>query len=450
MKKVVVIGGNAAGMSAASQVKRQKPDWDVVVFEKGSYISYAACGIPYYVQGLVPQLEKLITVTPEEAVKKRKLNLKLNHKVVAIEPEEKRVIVDEPNGTVTATFDYLVIATGARPLKAGIEYAPSKRIFTANDLNDADGLRRFIEMERPGKCAVIGGGYIALEMLEALKERGLETHLIHRREDLSRNFEIEISDLAKSEMVREGIVLNLSQPVSRVFEKDETVEVHTQREILNYDLVIVATGVEPNSDLADNCGIQTGIKGAIRVNEYMQTDYQHIFAAGDCVETRNLITGKLVFVPLALKANKEGVVAGINVCGGQEVFPGILGTAITKFCNIGLARTGITLAEAEEDGFDAIKYSVKSGSRAHYYPGGGSLEAVLIADKKTGRLLGAQLAGPVDSVKRIDVYATAITAEMTLNQIFQLDLSYAPPFSPVYDPVILAGRVGRKMITAGI
>jgi CoA-dependent NAD(P)H sulfur oxidoreductase len=446
MQKVVIIGGNAAGLSAASQVKRQKPDWEVIVFEKGPYISYAACGIPYHVQGIVNSLEDLITVTPEEAVNKRKLDLRLNHTVTAINPQEKSVAIDRPEGTLTENFDYLVIATGARPLTAGIEYRPSKRVSTVHTLDDSIVLRNLIEKEKPGKCAVIGGGYIAVEMLEALKERGIETHLIHRRENLSRTFETEISDLAKAEMVRQGIVLNLNHSVLRVVEGDNSAEVQTDQGKLNYDLVIVATGVEPVSALAQQCGIEIGVRNSIRVNAHMQTNFPFIYAAGDCTETKDLITGKPVYVPLALKANKEGVIAGVNICGGEETFPGILGTAITKLCDLGLARTGLTLAEAESSGFDALKFSVRSNSKAHYYPGAGSLTAILVAEKQGGRLLGAQLAGPVDSVKRIDVYATAITAGMTLDQIFQLDLAYAPPFSPVYDPIVLAGRVGRKMV----
>ncbi len=446
MKKIIVLGGNAAGMSAASQIKRQKPDWDVTVFEKGSYISYGACGIPYYIQGLVPKLESLITVTPEDAVKKRNLNLKLGHEATAIDPEAKNVTIKGPDGTATESFDYLLIATGARPMQAGIDYSPSKRIHTVHTMDDADGLYSFIEAESPKKCAVIGGGYIAIEMLEALKDRGLETHMIHRREDLSRTFEKEISDIAMAEIEKEGIVLNLNRSVTKVIGNNAAVDVHIAREILKYDLVVVGAGVEPNSLIASECGIETGVKNSVRVNEYLQTNYPYIYSAGDCAETKDIITGKPVYVPLALKANKEGVVAGGNISGGREAFPGVLGTAITKFFNLGLARTGLTLDEAEEHGFEAIRYTVKTGSKAHYYPGSGQLTAVLIAENKGGRLLGAQLAGPVDSVKRIDVYATAIAAKMTLNQIFQLDLAYAPPFSPAYDPVVTAARVGRKKV----
>jgi CoA-dependent NAD(P)H sulfur oxidoreductase len=446
LKRVVVIGGNAAGMSAASQVKRQKPDWDVTVFEKGRFISYGACGIPYHVEGLVAGLDDLISVTPEEAVNERKLNLKMNHEVTAIDPQLKTVTVSADSGITTEPYDYLVIATGAQPLKRAVEYSPSKRVFTVHSLNDSETLRNLIETRKLKKCAVIGGGYIAVEMLEALKKQRLETHMIHRRDELSRTFEKEISGIALAEIAREGIVLNLNQSVSRVEEDGNLVKVHTDHGVLIYDLVIVAVGVEPNSDLAKNCGIKTGVKDSIKVDQYMRTNLLDIYAAGDCAETTDLVTGRPVYVPLALKANKEGVVAGINISGGNEAFPGVLGTAIMKFCDLGLARTGLTLAEAKAAGFEAIKYSVTSNSKAHYFPGGGKLTAVLTADKKTGRLLGAQLAGPVDGVKRIDTYATAISAEMTVNDIFQLDLAYAPPFSPVYDPVVLTGRVGRKKV----
>ncbi len=444
MQKVIVIGGNAAGLSAASQIKRRKPSWEVTVYEKGPYISYGACGIPYHVEGLVPSLDDLITITPEEAVNERKIDLKLNHEVTAIDPLKKTVEINAPGGAYTDRYDSLVIATGARPQRTGISYNLSKHVYTVHSLDHSLALRRFIEEEKPRKCAVIGGGYIAVEMIEALKVRGLETDMIHRREDLSRSFEKEISEAAKAEMIQEGVNLKLGLSVTGIEEREGKAKVFTEDGSLTYDLVVVGAGVEPNSDLARGCGIETGVKGSIRVDSRMQTSQAGIYAAGDCAETRSIITGKPTYTPLALKANKEGVVAGINISGGEEDFPGILGTAITKLFNLGLARTGLTLAEAEQNDFDAVKFIVKSNTKAHYYPGGGPLTMVLIAEKTSGRLLGAQLAGPVDGVKRIDVYAAAITAAMTMNDIFQLDLAYAPPFSPVYDPVVLSGRVGKK------
>ena len=446
MQKVIVIGGNAGGLSAASQVKRQQPDWNVIVLEKGQYISYAACGIPYHVEGIVPGIESLLGVSPEDARKKRKLDLRQNSEVTKIDPGQKKVTFKTDEGENTSGFDYLVISTGAKPMQAGIEYTPSQRVYNVHTLEDSEAMRSFIEKEKPKTCAVIGGGYIAIEMLDALLARGLETHLFHRRDALTRSLEREISDLAIAEMEEEGVILHNNKTATQVTEKDNGVEVHCEDETAGFDMVIVAVGVEANSEIARAAGIETGIKGSIKVNRYMQTNYPFIYSAGDCTETINIVSGQPVFMPLALKANKEGVAAGVNISGGEEAFPGVLGTAITKFRSLGLARTGLTLDEAEANSFKAVRFSVTAGSKSGYYPGTGLLTAVLIAEQETGCLLGAQLAGPLDGVKRIDVYATAITAEMSLEQIFQLDLAYAPPFSPVYDPVVLTGRVGRKKV----
>ncbi len=444
--QVIIIGANAAGLSAASQVKRQKPDWNVVVFEQRDYISYAACGIPYYVQGLVSDLDQLITITPEDAIKKRNLDLRLNCPVESINIETKTVIANGANGRFELPYDRLLIATGARPQQGKIDYRTTGRIFNAHNLKDAESIRRFIQDDKPATCAVIGGGYIAIEMLEAFMELGLETHLIHRRSALARSFEKEISSLTLAEMKQEGVILQLDQAVQAIREVNGQVEVKTAQDLFRYDFVVVATGVEPVNKLAADCGVELGVGEAIRVNAHMETSTPDIFAAGDCAETRNIITGKATYLPLALKANKEGMIAGLNISGEKVVFPGVLGSAITKFMNLGLARTGLTLQEAEENGFNAVKIKVEANSKSHYYPGRGTLTVLIVADKNSGRLLGAQLAGPVDGVKRIDTFITAITAGYDLDQLFSLDLAYAPPFSPVYDPVALAGRVGRKKV----
>jgi CoA-dependent NAD(P)H sulfur oxidoreductase len=445
MKKVLIIGGNAAGMSAASQVKRLKPEWTVIVYEKSSYISYASCGIPYYIEGIVPSLDKLIALTPDQAAGERGVDLRLNQEVLAIDTAEKVLTVQTADGLEQERFDCLVIATGALTSTEGVRVTRSERIFSIKDLMDAEALQTFLAHKRPRSCAVIGGGYIALEMLEALKKRGVKTHLVHRRSRLARTFEPEISDIVMDKLAKEGIILNLDTAVEALEERDGQVVVKTESGELLFDCAIVAIGVKPNTGLLKNTPIALGVKDSIRVNRFMQTNLESIYAAGDCTEATHLITGKPVFVPLALKANKEGVIAGANICGGREEFPGIMGTAITKFFDLGIARTGLTLREAEGSTFDPIQFKVTSHSIAGYYPGMGTLTTILTVDKNHGRLLGAQLAGPLDSVKRIDVYATALANKMTLEQIYNLDLAYAPPFSPVYDPVILAARVGRKL-----
>ena len=446
MKQVVIIGGNAAGMSAASRIKRLKPEWKVVVVEKGSFISYASCGIPYYLEGIVPGTEDLVALTPIQASGERGIDLKLNHEATAINPAEKWVAVCSPAGPMRLPYHFLVIATGAVPSAEGITVSGSEQVFSIKTLADAKTVQTFITEQRPRRCAVIGGGYIAVEMLEALKVRGVETHLIHRRKHLAQTFEPELSGIILKKMAREGIVINLETAVQAVSERNGQAVVETAAGEMLFDCAFVAVGVKPDTRLLNGTGITLGIKNAVHVNRHMQTSLDDIYAAGDCTETVHLVTGKPVYIPLALKANKEGAVAGANICGGKELFPGVAGTAITKFFDLGIARTGLTLAEAEEHGFHAVQAKISSPSRARYYPGGGSLETFLTVDRESGRLLGAQLAGPLDSVKRIDVYATALANQMTLEQIYNLDLAYAPPFSPVYDPVILAARVGRKSV----
>ncbi len=446
-KKLVVIGGDAAGMSGASQVKRLKPAWEVVVLEKTGYISYAACGMPYYLADLVPEKERLIELTPETAIQKRKIDLRLRHEAIGIDPEGKKVTVRNEQGVQEESFDLLLIATGSLPQVSGIKYRPSEKIFVLKNLYDIENINTFIKNNSPGKCAVIGGGYIGVEMVEAFKSRGLETHLLHRRADLARTFEIEISDLIKEEMSRNGVVLNLETAIKEIREEGAGVIVATDKGDLPYDFVFLGLGVVPASTLAAECGIKLGVRGAIKVNEYLQTNYQHIYAAGDCAETTHMLSKKPVYTPLALKANKEGMLAGMNMAGIKTPFRGILGTAITKCFSLGVARTGLTYEEAIKNNFNPAKITLNSWSKARYYPGSENLFSLVIAEKGTGLILGAQLAGPLDAVKRIDVYATAIYNKMTLDEVFELDLAYAPPFAPVYDPVLLAARVGRKAIS---
>jgi len=330
---------------------------------------------------------------------------------------------------------------------AGINYPKeSDKIFTLKNLYDMDEIDRFIKENSPKKCAVIGGGYIGIEMIEAFKMRGLETHLIHRRKDLARVFEIETSDLIKEEMTNNGVILNLETAIKEIKEDGDKVVIVTDKGDFVYDFVFLGLGVVPANELAKDSGIELGVKGSIKVNEYLQTNYPYIYAAGDCVETTNILTKKPVYVPLALKANKEGMMAGMNIAGIKTAFPGILGTGITKCFNLGIANTGLTYELAKNHEYDAVKITLTSRDKARYYPNSQELYSLVIAEKETGLVLGAQLVGSRDAVKRIDVYATAIHNKMTLRDIFDLDLAYAPPFAPVYDPVLLAARVGRRFI----
>ena len=443
--KVIIIGGDAAGMSAASQIKRQHADWDVMVFEKGDYVSYAACGMPYYIQGLVSHFDSLIEITPEKFINERKIDLRLKHEVIKINAEEKNVLVKTPEKTFEENFDYLVIATGASPQVPPIPISGNK-IFTINNLYDTKKLESFIMENKPESCAVIGGGFIAIEMVESFKNRGIGTHLIHRRDSLARMFEKEVSDAILEEMKQNNVNLHLNCHVESIDEENGKVCVQTSEEKIYVDFLLLATGVKPNSEIAKNAGINTGVRDAISVNSFMQTNYPYIYSAGDCTETRSIITGEPIYTPLALKANREGMIAGLNISGKKEKFAGSCETAITKIFSKSIARTGLTLERALKNNIDAIKFSVISKTKARYYPGAEKMKSIVIAEKGSGRILGAQLVGPIYAVKRIDVWVAAITAKFTLKDIYNLDLAYSPPFSPVWDPVLLAARVGRKHI----
>jgi len=442
--KVVVIGGDAAGMSAASQVKRQKPDSHVIVFEKGRYISYAACGIPYYVGGAVPAMEELIELTPDEVREKRRIDLRLRHEVTQILPEDKKVIVQSGGELWEESYDKLMIATGASPNRMGTENL--QRVFTAHDLEEAGRIMSFLDTEKPSRVAVLGGGYIGLEMAEAFRERGTETIMIHRRDRLQRSFEPELSDMIRDKLVEKGVILKFGSPIQDILEQRKKVLVQTEAEMIEADMLVLAVGVFPNSELAAKAGIALGTNGAIQVNEFLETSCRDIYAAGDCATTGMIGFDRETYTALALKANKQGMIGGINMAGGRERVAGVLNSAVTRIFDLGAACTGLTFAEAEEMGLEPEKIIVKSRDRARYFPSSSPLTTLLTVSRRDRRILGAQLAGKVEAVKRIDTYSVAIHNRMTVDQLFDLDLAYAPPFSPVYDPVLLAARVARKKV----
>ncbi len=444
--KIIIIGGDAAGMSAASQIKRQKSGYEVIVFERGDYISYAACGIPYFVEGAVGDMHDLVEVTPEEARQKRKVDLRLGHNVLAIDPAKRTVTVESGGSRFDESFDRLIIATGARPQTMGVEPGRYSTVFTMNDLYDAARIKDFIAAHKPRSIAVIGGGYIGLEAVESFREQGIETTLVHRREDLHRAFEKEISDIIKNKLSEKGVNLRLGHSFSGLEQKGDKIGIIRDTDVIEADAVLLAIGVVPNSELAEAAGITLGAGRAIRVNEFMQTSIDTIYAAGDCATSNMTNFGIEVHAPLALKANKQGLLAGMHIAGEEQPFAGVMNASITKIFDLGVARTGLSFAQADELGLEPEKVMVTSRDRARYYPGSAPITSLVIVSRKDRRVLGAQLAGNLGSVKRIDVYTTAIYNSMTIDQVFELDLAYAPPFSPVYDPVLLAARVARKKI----
>ncbi|MCD6373634.1 MAG: CoA-disulfide reductase [Thermococcus sp.] len=436
-KTVVIIGGGAAGMSAASRVKRLKPEWDVKVFEATEWVSHAPCGVPYVVEGLSPK-EKLMHYPPEVFIKKRGIDLHMKAEV--IEVEQGRVRVREEDGEHTYEWDYLVFANGASPQVPPLEGSDLEGVFTADLPPDAVAITEYMEKHDVKDVVVIGTGYIALEMAEAFVERGKNVTLIGRSERvLRKTFDKEITDIVEAKL-RESLNLRLEELTLR-FEGDGRVEkVVTDAGEYKADLVIVATGIKPNTGLARELGVRIGETGAIWTNEKMQTSVENVYAAGDVAETKHIITGRRVWIPLAPPGNKMGYVAGSNIAGKEIHFPGVLGTSVTKFLDLEIGKTGLTEAEAIKEGYDVRRAFIKAGTRPHYYPGAREVWLKGVVDNETNRLLGVQAVG-AEILPRIDTAAAMIQAGFTTRDVFFADLAYAPPFAPVWDPLIVLARV---------
>jgi NADPH-dependent 2,4-dienoyl-CoA reductase/sulfur reductase-like enzyme len=436
----VVVGGDAAGMSAASKAKREHPDLEVVVFERGEWVSYAACGMPYYVKGAVEELEDLVAVTPEEFREQRDVDLRTGHEVVAVDPDARTVTVAGPDGAFDQPYDHLLVATGASAVEPPFDGMGLEGVFTIHSLGEADAIEDYVTAERE-TAAVVGGGYVGIEMAEAFAGRGLEVHLYEALPHVLQPFGEPVAEVVEDHLREQGVELHLETPVSGFVGDGAVEDVDLGTETLPADVAIVGVGVEPNVDLATEAGVELGPTGAIAVDEYGRTNRDDVYAAGDCAEARHAVTGEPAHVPLALTANRAGRAIGSTVAGTPTSVGETAGTAIVKAFDLGAARTGIVDEDrAREAGFDPVSATVSAPTRAHYYPGGSELQVTLLADADTGRLLGGSLVGR-EGVKRVDTVATALTAGLTITELQHADLAYAPPFSPVWDPVLTGAKV---------
>jgi NADPH-dependent 2,4-dienoyl-CoA reductase/sulfur reductase-like enzyme len=445
-KRLVVIGGVAAGLSAASRVKRQCPEYEVIVFEKSPYVSYGACGLPYYIGGLVNDPMELIAVPLETFRNKRGLDVRVMHVAQSIDTERRLVAVknlsDETEFEIA--YDYLVISTGGYAVKPALPGVELEGVFFMRTLEDGIELNRFIKKRSPKKVAVIGGGYIGMEMVEAFREKGFQVTVVEKLPRVLSNFDIEISERVHMKLEEKGVKLILDSGVKALGGNSRVQEVVTEGGTVDADVVLLGVGVRPQASLAKEAGIELGETGAIKVNEKMETNIPGIYACGDCAEAYHRILRRNVWIPLGDTANKQGRVAGANIAGENLTFPGIIGTAATKLFELELARTGLGEEEAKEEGFDIITSLIEAHTRAHYYPGRKPIMIKLIAERGTKKLIGAQAIGGEGVAKRIDVFATAIWAGLTLDEIAWLDLTYVPPVAPVWDPILVAAQVGMK------
>lgn len=441
-RRLVVIGGDAAGMSAASQARRRDADLEIIVYERGEHISYAACGMPYLVGGQVSGPERLIARRPEQFARQN-IQVFTGHEVTAIDTEAREVTVAARGGDAfVQPYDELLIATGAREVFPNIPGTDAAGVFALRGLASGIALWESINERAPQQAVVIGGGYIGLEVAEALRLRGIDTALVHRRAEVMSTLDPDMGALATQALRDIGVMLYLNESPRALVDSDGHVTgVVLSNQTLAADLVVFGTGAQPVSELAARAGVPLGVHGAIRVDERMRTTIPHVWAAGDCAETVDRVSGRPVWAPLGTVANKMGRVAGLNLTGGQATFPGVVGTAITKVGDTEIARAGLRERDSQALGIDYACTTIEDRTRAGYYPGAAQIRVKLCAEKGSGRMLGAQIVGGPGSGKRIDAVAACLTARLTVQDLVDMDLAYAPPFSPVWDPVQTAARV---------
>lgn len=451
--RIVIIGAVAAGTSAAAKARRNSENADIVIYEKDSFISYAGCGMPYYIGGEVEDAEVLIPRNPQFFKSKYNVDIKLLHEVIEIQPGDKTIKVKDLNtGLVFSdTFDKLIIATGASAIIPPIKGADYDHVFSLRNIGDMKQIKSFINDKKPVTAAIVGSGFIGLEMCENLKRLGMDVTIIEKLPQVTPGLDKDMAVYVEEQLNKNNI--NVWTGVSAVEIGNNTVILSDGKTILA-DLVLLSTGVRPNTSLAVRAGIEIGIAGAIKVNRRMETNITDIYACGDCIEHYNLITGKNVYRPLGSTANKTGRIAGDNVTDGKLEFRGILGTGIFKVFDLAVAQTGLSESEALEQGYEVIVCHNIKPNKAEYM-GGKELVMKGIADKTSGRLLGAQIVGIEGVDKRIDVFVTALTFKAKVEDLFHLDLAYAPPFSTTKDPVMYTGMIldnainnGRATITA--
>jgi NADPH-dependent 2,4-dienoyl-CoA reductase/sulfur reductase-like enzyme len=445
-ERLVVIGADAGGMTAASQARRRRPagQLDIVAVDRGRHASYSACGIPYWIGGAVGSADDLVARTVDE-FRKQDIDVRLRTEAVGIDLDRGEVTIRDLDGggDRTVGFDQLVLGVGAVPTRPDIAGIDAPNVFGVQTLDDGYAVRAAIAGSGVRRAVIVGGGYIGLEMAEALVQRGLEVTVVEAAPQPMSTLDPDMGALVGDAVEGLGITLRRSEQVTaiRVDAAGRATGVVTGEREIPADIVVLGLGVRPNTALAKDAGITIGVTGGIVTDMRMRTaSHQHVWAAGDCVQTVHRVSQAPVHIALGTHANKQGRVAGINLGGGYATFPGVIGTAVTKICSLEVARTGLREAEAARAGFQFVTTVVESTTRAGYYPGAQPITTKLVAEKRSGRLLGAQIVGREGAAKRIDVLATAVWNEMTVEEISGLDLSYAPPFAPVWDPVLIAAR----------
>lgn len=451
-QQIVVVGGVAAGMSAASKAKRLNPALDIIAFEQSGYVSYGSCGLPYLISGKVAQASDLVVRTPQQFAR-HGIRALVHHEVTQIDTASQTVVVrdrSERSGSHNGArefvqpYDQLIVTTGGAAARPLLDGADRSGIFTLRTIEDAQAIQSWIAEHQPHRAVVVGGGYIGLEMAEAFRTLGLDVAIVEMLPQVLPNLDAEMAALVREELERQQVRLHLGHALEG-FDGDTQVRaVYAGGEDILADMVLLGLGVRANSTLARTAGIRLGPTGAIAVTPRMETNVPNVYAAGDVAEVQHLVTRQPAYIPLGTTANKQGRVAGENAAGGDAHFDGVVGTAVVKVFGLEVARTGLTEAEADRAGLTAASVRIQQPAIAHYLPGHTSLDVKLVWEKASGRLLGAQIVGAQGAAKRIDVVAALLQTGGSVDNLARLDLSYAPPYAPVWDPLLVAANAALK------
>lgn len=451
--KVVIVGGVAGGATAAARLRRLDETAEIVVFERSGFVSYANCGLPYYIGGVIEDEAELTLQTPESFYRRFRVQMKVHHEVTGIDRAAKTVTVHnlETGETFTESYDKLLLAPGAKPTQPALPGTGLDRLFTLRTVEDTLCIRRFVDERHPRSVVLAGGGFIGLELAENLRELGLDVTIVQRPRHLMTPFDPDIAALLHAEVRAHGIHLALGHTVEGFAETDGGVQVLLKGEApLQADMVVLAIGVTPDSHLAADAGLELGLKGSILVNDRMQTSDPDIYAVGDAVQVRQFVTGQPALIALAGPANKQGRIAADNMAGGNSRYKGSQGSSVLKVFSLTAATTGLSETAARKAGLDADAVVLSPMNHAGYYPGGHILTMKVVFERSTGRILGAQIVGAEGVDKRIDVLATAIRAGMNAYDLTELDLAYAPPYSSAKDPVNMAGYMIENLLTGRV
>ncbi|MBR6745604.1 MAG: FAD-dependent oxidoreductase [Clostridia bacterium] len=440
--KVVIVGGVAVGATAAARIRRLDEQAEIAVFERTGYISYANCGLPYYIGDVITDPEDLTLQTPESFFTRFRVHIKTFHEVIAINTERKTVSVKNlENGTVfEESYDKLILAPGAKPAQPRLPGVEMDKLFTLRTVEDTLRIKNYIQKYKPKSAVLAGGGFIGLELAENLRESGMDVTVVQRPKQLMKPFDADMAALIHNEMRKHGVKLALGYTVEGFEESGDGVDVLLKDHApLHADMVVLAIGVVPDTALAKEAGLKLGLKGSIVVNDRMETSEPDIYAGGDAVQVKHYVTGEDTLISLAGPANKQGRIIADNICGGDSRYSGSQGSCVVKVFDMTAAATGINETNAKELGLDVDTVILSPMSHAGYYPGGKVMTVKIVFEKETYRLLGAQIVGYDGVDKRIDVLATAIHAGMRATELKDLDLAYAPPYSSAKDPVNMAG-----------